>query len=194
MLNNTMSKIPQPQELFKNIDFSTEHSFRKEFEYCEFISCIFPDLSNLIFRDCIFRNCNFSNLKTHQSILQNCLYKDCKLLGVNFSGAKDFAFEIHFDNCNLDYSSFDKKKLNKSSFKNSKIHGANFTQADLSKCTVSNCDFYEALFSGTNLSGLDLSTSVNFTIDPELNKIKKAKFALRSLPGLLQRYEIQVEN
>jgi len=189
-----MSKLNSPQELFKNTDFLTEHSTRKEFEYCEFSACNFPDLSNLIFRDCTFKNCNLSNLKTYQSILQNCNFKDCKLLGVNFSGAKDFAFEVHFENCNLDYSSFDKKKLNKSTFKNSKIHGANFTQADLSKCTVTNCDFYDALFSGTNLSGLDLTTSINFIIDPELNKIKKAKFSLRSLPGLLQRYEITVEN
>lgn len=189
-----MPKQPQPQEVFKNTDFSLENASRKEFEYCEFTSCIFPDLSKFIFRDCIFRNCNFSNLKTHGSILQNCFFKDCKLMGVNFSGAKEFAFEVHFESCNLDYASFDKTKLNKSSFKNSKIHGANFTQADLSKCSISHCDFFDALFSGTNLSGLDLSSSVNFTIDPELNKIRKAKFSLRSLPGLLQRYDIQVEN
>jgi uncharacterized protein YjbI with pentapeptide repeats len=189
-----MVKPKSPQEIFKNIDFSNAHKLRKEFEYCEFSACIFPDLSNYIFRDCVFVNCNLSNFKTTQSILQNCAFKDCKLLGTNFSGAKDFAFEIHFENCILDYASFDKKPLNTSSFKNSKIHHANFTQADLSKCSVSNCDFFEALFSGTNLSGLDLSTSINFIIDPGLNKIKKAKFLLRSLPGLLQSYDIIVES
>jgi uncharacterized protein YjbI with pentapeptide repeats len=84
--------------------------------------------------------------------------------------------------------------MNKSSFKNSKLHHVNFTQADLSKCGFENCDLYEALFSGTDLSGVDLSSCINFIIDPELNRIRKAKFSLQGLPGLLQRYEISVTN
>ncbi|WP_317899677.1 pentapeptide repeat-containing protein [Aurantibacillus circumpalustris] len=113
---------------------------------------------------------------------------------MNFANAKDFGFEVHFENCNLDYASFDKKKMNSSTFKACKIHNGNFTQADLSKSKLDNCDFYEALFSNTNLSGVDLRSCHNFIIDPELNKIRRAKFMLSSLPSLLQRYEIIVEN
>ena len=186
-------KIRKIDETFSNVDFAAEHSGRKEFENCEFTNCGFHDLSHLIFRDCIFKATNLSNLKTQQTIFQNCFFTDCKLLGLNFSNAKDFAFEVHFENCNLDYASFDKKKMNKSSFKNCKIHNGNFTETDLSKSTLTNCDFYEALFSGTNLAGVDLRSCQNFIIDPELNSIKKAKFNLQHLPGLLQRYEITVE-
>lgn len=190
---NPMSKFKQPLDSFTNINFSSEHTTDKEYEYCEFVNCTFPDFSRLSFRDCVFKNCNLSNLKTSQTIFQNCVFKECKLLGINFSEAKDFAFEVHFENCNMDYASFDKKKMNKSSFKNSRLHGANFTETDLSKCILLNCDFYDALFSGTNLTGVDLSTCINFIIDPELNKIKKAKFSLHSLPNLLQRYDIVVD-
>jgi len=189
-----MHIIKPSLEFFSAIDLSVDYKSRKEFEYCEFSQCIFPDLSQLTFRDCIFKTCNFSNLKTTQSILQNCVFKNCKLLGLNFAGAKDFAFEVHFENCMMDYASFDKKKMNKSSFKSCKMHGVNFTQADLSKSTFANCDFYDALFPGTNLSGVDLTSCIHLVIDPEVNKIKKAKFSLQSLPGLLQRHEIIVQN
>lgn len=189
-----MAKSPQPLETFTTTDFSTEFLGRKEFEYCEFINCVFPDLSNYIFRDCIFKGCNFSNMKTYQSVIQNCTFKDSKLLGLSFAAARDFSFEVHFENCILDYASFDKKNLNQSSFKNCKMHGVNLTQSNLSKCSFSNCDFFEALFSGTNLSGVDLRNSFNFLIDPDENKIKKAKFSLQGLPGLLYRHEIIVEN
>lgn len=180
-------------EVISQVDFSTGPMKRTEFEGCEFISCHFSDLSKLSFIDCVFKTCNLSNAKAIDSHLRNCSFKDCKLLGTNFSRAKELTFEVHFENCLMDYASFDKKKMHQSSFKHCKLHGANFTQADASKCTFAQCDFYEALFSGTNLGGVDLSSCVNFIIDPELNNIKKARFALNALPGLLQRYDIRVE-
>ena len=140
-----------------------------------------------------FRNCNISNLNTANSRLQNASFFDCKLLGLNFSKAIDFALELHFENCILDYASLDSKKLNKSSFKNCKIHNANFTQADLSKSTFLNCDLHESLIANTNLATVDFTTCKNFLIDPEFNNIKKAKFLLHDLPGLLYRHDIIIE-
>ena len=82
--------------------------------------------------------------------------------------------------------------MNKSTFKDCKIHGANFTQADLSKSVFDHCDLAEAIFAGTNLSGMDFTTSKNFLIDPELNNIKKAKFLTQDLHGLLYRHDIKI--
>ena len=56
---------------------------------------------------------------------------------------KDFAFEVYFEKCLLDYASFDSKKLNKSEFKSCKMHEVNFTKADLSKSHFFNCDLYK---------------------------------------------------
>ena len=177
----------------KNIDFSDKSNKTDRFEDCEFINCVFDDLSNIDFMNCNFKNCNLSNLKTNNSRLQTVSFFDCKLLGLNFSGAVDFALELHFERCILDYASFDKKKLNKSSFKSCKIHNANFTQADLSKSIFSMCDFHESLFANTNLSTVDFTSCVNFLIDPEQNNIKKTIFTQAQLGGLLYRYDIIIE-
>ncbi|MDP1801357.1 MAG: pentapeptide repeat-containing protein [Bacteroidota bacterium] len=187
-----MAKLKQKEQL-KNIDLSSQKEERERFDNFEFINCIFSNLSDLSFMDCDFRNCDLSNLKTNNSRLQNVSFYDCKLLGLNFSGAIDFALELHFENCILDYASFDRKKLNKSTFKNCKIHNANFTQADLSKTTFTNCDLLESLFDTTNLSTVDFTTSKNFLIDPELNNIKKAKFLQQDLRNLLYRHDIIIE-
>ncbi len=93
----------------------------------------------------------------------------------------------------LDYASFDHKKMNISSFKNCRLHGVNFTKADLSKVTMENCDLLDAVFSGTNLSGMDFTSNRNFSLDPQLNLVKKTKFAAATLAGLITKYDIIIE-
>lgn len=188
-----MSRQIRNKEQIRDVNFSLQINQQQDFNNREFINCVFSELSDLNFIDCNFRNCNLSNLNTANSRLQNVSFFDCKLLGLNFSKAIDFALELHFENCILDYASFDSKKLNKSSFKNCKIHTANFTQADLSKSTFLNCDLHESLFANTNLATVDFTTCKTFLIDPELNNIKKAKFLLHDLPGLLYRHDIIIE-
>lgn len=188
-----MAKAAPVKQIVSNVNFADQPSKNKEFELIEFVNCSFNDLSSLSFLDCDFKGCNLSNCRTMNTRLQNCLFKDSKLLGMNFSGAKDLSFEVHFVNCNMDYTFFDKKKMNRSSFANCKLHSANFSNADLSKCTLTDCDFLESIFSDTDLSGVDLSSNLNLLIDPESNRIKKAKFLMNQLPGLLYRYDIRIE-
>ena len=70
---------------------------------------------------------------------------------------------------------------------------ANFTETDLTKSVFRICDLSNTIFDRTNLSNADLLTSYNFSIDPELNKLKKAKFSYQSLSGLLYKYDIIIE-
>ncbi len=178
------------KEFISNTNFTVEKTDREEFDYCEFSNCVFGELKRIDFTDCVFKNCNLSNAYFRNCKLQDITFIDCKLIGANFSQVADFGFCIACESCNLDYTSFDKKKINKSSFKNCKMHGANFTQADLSKASFINCDFADALFANTNVSGVDFTTSKNFLIDPNLNKIKKAKFLSQDLHALLYRHDI----
>lgn len=188
-----MSKLLKPSEIISNINFSLQKSDREDYEKCEFLNCTFTDISNLNFINCSFKNCNLSNCKLNNIKLQGVEFVDCKLLGINFFQAKDFAFTVFCEKCILDYASFDSKKLNKSEFKYCKMHDVNFTKADLSKTIFIDCDLYEAIFAQTNLSGVDLTSIKNFSIDPEINNLKKAKFLSQDLERLLYRHDIIIE-
>ena len=50
-----------------------------------------------------------------------------------------------------------------------------------------------AKFENSILEKADLRTSRNYLIDPELNKIKKAKFSIHGIAGLLAKYDIEIE-
>jgi fluoroquinolone resistance protein len=43
------------------------------------------------------------------------------------------------------------------------------------------------------LEKADLRTAYNYSIDPSINKIKKAKFSLPGVVGLLSKYDIEIE-
>jgi uncharacterized protein YjbI with pentapeptide repeats len=188
-----MATVQRSYQIINNTEIIGRSASKKEYECYEFVNCTFDDLSQFSFMDCNFKNCNLSNVKTMATRIQYCNFKDCKLLGANLSGIRDQVFEAHFDNCLMDYCSFDQRKLNRSSFKNCKMHSVNFTQADLSKCTLSGCDLFESQFSRTNLSGIDFTENRNFMIDPETNTIKGARFLSVQLAGLLYRHKIVID-
>ena len=119
--------------------------------------------------------------------------KACKLLGVQFDRCSDFLFEVHFENCILNFSSFHNVNLKNSSFKNCTIHDVDFTQADLSALNMLNCDLLNSKFERTTLEKTDFRSSYNYLIDPETNRIKKAKFSKEGISGLLTKYDIIIE-
>jgi fluoroquinolone resistance protein len=179
-------------QVIEKLDFSHE-TMEKDYDSTEFRSCTFNNISGINFTDCQFNACNLSNASVNKCKAQDVSFIDCKLIGINFYQVLDFGLSLHFENCMLDYASFDNKKMNKSSFKNCRLHGVNFSKADLSKVTIDNCDLFEAVFSGTNLSGMNFTTNRNFSIDPQNNLVKKTKFASATLAGLLTKFDIIIE-
>jgi hypothetical protein len=43
-----------------------------------------------------------------------------------------------------------------------------------------------------NLEKTDFRSSFNYSIDPEVNRIKKAKFDRAGLAGLLDKYDLEI--
>ena len=112
---------------------------------------------------------------------------------MHFENCDQFLFEVDFVNCILNLSSFYKLKLKKTRFKDSNLSEVDFTETDLASSLFDNCDLAGARFERTILEKADLRTSRNYSIDPELNKIKKAKFSAHGITGLLDKYDIEIE-
>ena len=51
----------------------------------------------------------------------------------------------------------------------------------------------KAIFENTILEKADFRTAYNYAIDPEINKIKRARFSSFGVAGLLQKYDIDIE-
>jgi fluoroquinolone resistance protein len=182
-------------QLFDKTKFPHKAHQEAVFENCILKGCDFTGMSfsGSDFIDTTFDTCNFSMAKFSDTGLKNVTFKGCKLSGVNLSNCKDFLFSANFEDCILDYASFHKKKNKKCSFINCSMKSTDLTEADLTEAIFQNCDLQAAEFGRTILIGANLATSFNFTIDPEQNQLRKAKFSQEGLIGLLGKYNIIVE-
>ncbi len=135
------------------------------YEQCCFIQCNFnsADLSGVRFVNCRFEGCDFSLAKLKNSSLQEVKFVNCKLLGVQFSDCRKFMLELDFDSCILKLSLFSGLKLKNTRFRN--------------------CDMQET----------DFRAAFNYSINPETNRLGKAKFSIPGVTGLLDTYGIIIE-
>ena len=65
---------------------------------------------------------------------------------------------------------------------------------DVDGAVFDHCDLSRATFDNTSIERDDFRTSYNYSIDPERNRIKKAKFTIFGISGLLDKYDIHIEN
>ncbi len=145
------------------------------------------------FMDCQFNNCILNQTKTNHTAFRTVYFNNCQIQEVNFAMSDKLIFEMHFDQCTLDFSKFYALKLKGITFNNSSLIAVDFMAVDLTAAKFHNCDLYRAEFEKANASKVDFSTSRNYTIDPEKTKLKKAKFALEDVKGLLDKHGIVVE-
>ncbi|HBL77566.1 MAG: hypothetical protein A2W90_15750 [Bacteroidetes bacterium GWF2_42_66] len=180
---------------FTQIDFGKIPVAGIEFDDCEFINCNFSNskLNDTDFLNCRFVNCNFMMAKTVNTGLKDVTFKGCKLMGFDFSICNDFLFQVEFEHCQLDYALFSKKKMKKTRFANCSIKEADFSETNLSEAKFDNSDLSGSLFQHCNLEKTDFRTAINFTIDPENNRMKGARFSAYSLAGLLSKYGLNIE-
>lgn len=182
-------------QTFENIDFTTTKLTGTEYEYCQFRNCNFTgtDLSGFRLMECSLTDCDMSNVKLSAATLNDVQFVGCKILGVHFEDCNEVLFAVAFENCVLNFSSFYQRPAKKTSFRNCSMQEVDFTGADLTSALFHNCNLENAHFENTTLEKADLRTAFNYTIDPELNRIRKAKFGREGLAGLLGKYDIDVE-
>lgn len=189
-----MQEVYISEKTFEKIDFVQNPLAKGEYENCIFKLCDFSgnDLSGFKFSECEFIGNNLSLTKLNNTALQDIKFRDCKMLGLRFDTCSDFGLSFSFDNCILNHSSFYKTKLKKMFFKNSQFQETDFTECDLTNSLFDNCDFANAMFENSILEKADLRTSYNYIIDPEANRIKKAKISLSGAAGLLSKYDLEI--
>ena len=180
---------------FYRIDGSKIPLEKGDYENCKFNNCDFSncDLSGYNFIDCTFDACNVSLVKLHKTGLRDIIFMNCKMLGLQFDRCNEFGLSFSFENCQLNHSSFLKTKIKKTRFKNTQLLETDFTDSDLTSALFDQCNFADAHFENTILEKADFTTSYNYTIDPEMNRLKSAKFSIEGIPGLLSKYQIKIE-
>ncbi len=187
--------ILHENKTFSNVNYVEKPLDNREFVKCEFINCDFTKsiLSGNSFTECTFKQCNFSMAVITGTGFQDAVFIGCKMLGVDFTRCSKFMFSFTFTESVLDYCTFYGTKLKKTIFTSCSLKEADFTETDLSGTMFDKCDLLNAKFSNTILEKTDFRTALNFSIDPEFNKMKKARFAVSGLTGLLDKYNLDIE-
>jgi len=182
-------------KLFEKLNLSLEPLGKGEYENCTFKNCDFSnaDLSDYKFYGCVFFGCNMSLAKLYKTAFMDVSFKECKLLGLLFENCNEHGITISFENCNLTHASFFKRKIKKTIFKKCMLQEVDFSECDLSGALFDNCDLMQAKFERSILEKADFRTAYNYALDPEINKLKKAKFAQSGLAGLLHKYDLDID-
>jgi len=190
-----MDRVYSEDEKFDGIDYSIKKLPVGEYENCRFTNCNFAEanLSKITFIDCVFDNCNLSAANINGTAFQETSFSNCKLMGLRFEDCNQFLFTVSFTGCLLNLSTFYKVKLKNTRFINCSLQEVDFTEADLTLAEFDNCNLLHAVFDNSVLEKADLRTAINFSIDPERNKLKKAKFSAATLSGLLHKYDLVIE-
>ena len=179
---------------FTGIDYRASPLVKDTYDGCSFIDCTFAgtDLTNNNFRACRFELCNLSMARFDNSSFKDVRFVQNKMLGLDFSCINPFLLALSFAHCQLDLTSFAKLRLRGTIFDTCRLEEVDFTEADLSAVTFSECDLNRAIFARTNLERADFSTALNYSLDPENNRLRKAVFSRMNLSGLLQKHQIEI--
>jgi uncharacterized protein YjbI with pentapeptide repeats len=182
-------------ETFKGKNYTKTRLPKGEYEHCVFEQCDFSNgyLDNQNFSECVFTDCNLSNANIKYTLCNDVRFSHCKLLGLKFEDLNDFLIRFQCEDCTLNLASFYGLTLKNVIFKDCKFLKTDFTNADLTNALFDNCNLQGAIFENTILERADFRTAYHIGLDPERNKLRKAKFSKEGALGLLLKYDLIVE-
>lgn len=164
-----------------------------------FEKCVFKQLNlskavlaQASFINCRFENCNLWLVVLTGTKLNEVDFINCTVIGVDFGQCSAFGFFVSFRECQLDQSYFVDRNLKKTCFLDCSLKEVRFINCDLTGALFKHTNLELAVFVDNTLIQTDFATAYNITLDPDKNKLKKARFSLDELPGLLTKYELIV--
>jgi len=190
-----MARVYVEDKNFQGTDFSKDVIAIGDYDNCSFVNCNFAkaDLSEINFDTCQFNSCDFSLVAIKNVAFRDIAFKDCKLLGLHFDDCNKFVFSVRFENCQLNLSSFFKMNLIHAKFKDCNLQEVDFSESNLTGIVFNNCNLTGTIFDNTIIEKADFRSAINYSIDPEKCRIKKAKFSIHGIRGLLDKYNIVIE-
>jgi uncharacterized protein YjbI with pentapeptide repeats len=99
---------------------------------------------------------------------------------------------VQFERTVLDLSVFHRRKMAGKKFHDCSLKEVDFSEADLTGASFEGSDLQGAIFDQAKLGKADFRKALNFIIDPEKSQVKKARFSLEGLPGLLTKYDLDI--
>lgn len=183
---------------FKKHEASEEHYKDIEFEECQFEDCDFSGtkFQHCKFVNCEFIRCNLSLIDPTNSTFFGITFLESKLIGVDWTKAVwplfHLDFELKFERCTLNDSSFFGLTLNELVLDDCKLHDVDFREGHFNKSTMSGCDFTHSLFMRTNLKNVDFGASTNYAINVLQNQVTGAKFSRYEALNLLECLGIEL--
>lgn len=183
------------EKIFDRVDFSQSPLGISEYDSCTFKHCLFPanSLVGCIFIDCVFEDCDLSNLKLTHTSFRQVQFNGCKMIGLRFDECNPSLLSFNFKECNLSHSVLVGLKLKGTQMIHSIAEGVDFTDSDLTSAVFNHTNLLDARFVQTNLEKADFRHAINYGIDPNQNKLKKAQFSPDGLQGLLTVFGIVVK-
>lgn len=190
----TENSLSHENQEINSQNFSKKSLEGRGYNACSFTSCDFSEtiLRNVKFSSCSFTRCNFALTKLEGCRLQEVRFIDCKIVGGEFFKCDKTFFSPTFIKCLLQYCNFSDLVMKNTSFKGSRLLEDHFTNTNLTSADFSEVDLSGTIFHNCDLTKADFSTAARYNIDPQTNKIKKAKFSLPEAVGLLRGFDIVI--
>lgn len=100
---------------------------------------------------------------------------------------------VSFNNCIIDNASFYGTKIKATRFVKSYVKSVDFSNADLNTALFDDCDLLYSKFDNSTLEKVDFTTSYNYAIDMDANRVKKSKHLAQGAMGLLHKYDLIIK-
>jgi uncharacterized protein YjbI with pentapeptide repeats len=167
----------------------------KTFYDCDFrrISGAEVDLARCTFDDCRFERCDLTMANLMNAKVRSATFLDCKLMGIDWSNVTGVIFGVGFEGCVLSYGSFVGLKMANTKFVRCKAHETTFADLDLTGADFSDTELNGAKFLDTDLTSADLSTAIEYGINPNENRLNKTKFSPEAAIQLAETLGVIVE-
>ncbi len=179
---------------FSELDLTEKNLCGTTFYNCSFTKSSFQyaHLVDCEFQNCTFRNCNLALVQLNNTKIIDTDFHDSKLLGINW-GSVGIVIVASYTNCLLDNCAFSDMNLTKVKFNSCSLVEASFSHTKLARVKFDDCDLASCQFHQTDLTRADFSTSRNYYMNAETNKLSKTAFSLPEAVSLLANLDIELK-